>query len=88
MAATWSMHMPRPCVNSGFGGKVLKYRDNLGCENERVHSAPIPELANWGIVIDMAMDMIDKADDQHHIFIEELRVCTEDPNVVWIETGS
>ncbi len=82
-SAIWSMPKIRASTDSGFGGKALKYQDY-----ERVLAAPIPDHAPWFVIQDMAMSMIENAEDQHHVYIEQIRLCSEDPNTVWIETGS
>lgn len=82
--AVWATELPeRLSEDSGHGGKTLKYRD---CG--KVIKAKLPNSAPWHVVIDLAKTLIDSAEDQHHVFIEELRPCQKNSKVLWLETGS
>ena len=72
----------RSSADTGFGGKTLKYQDY-----EAVLEAPLPATTTWGDLHDLSMDLVDSAEDKHHIFIEGFEV---DPNGVdvWVITGS
>lgn len=72
----------RSSADTDFGGKTLKYQDY-----EAVLEAPLPATTTWGDLHDLSMDMIDRAEDQHHIFIEGFEV-DPDGQTVWIVTGS
>jgi len=52
-----------------------------------VLEAKLPIPTTWGVLRDMAMDLVDRSEDKHHIFIEEI---SEDPDgqTVWVGTGS
>lgn len=88
MAARWtltydSQHNPIIyTADTGWGGYTLQYQDWY-----KVRKAKLPAKASWAVVQKKAMAMIDKADDQHHVFIEGFDVDVA-AKIVWISTGS